>query len=208
MIILDMEQRSDEWFAARRGRPTASNAGKIITSTGKKSTQWKGYMYELVAERAGHQSPPFEPTEAMLEGIRREEESRDAYSFITGHAVKEVGMIVCKATGASCSPDGLALECDPPHGLELKNPKPGTFFAELDNGKVPSTYLPQIHMSMAVSGLELWDYGCYLPGQEMIIHEVRADNFTALVSEALAEFCCKLDETCRRLGVPTLEEMS
>jgi len=49
-ILTDLEQGSDEWLAARLGIPTASNFSKLITSTGKKSTQLDGYARTLAAE--------------------------------------------------------------------------------------------------------------------------------------------------------------
>ena len=209
MIILTMEQRSPEWFQARLGRPTASNAAKILTSQGKISGQWLGYLYDLVAERAGYAPEPFEPTEAMLEGIRREEESRNAYAFLTDSEPVEVGMIVCTLTGASASPDGLVGYPDGPmHGLELKNPKASTFFKEKITGKVPTQYIPQLHMSMAVSGLERWDYGCYLPGQDLLIHEVLANDYTETMRQAVADFCGELDKVCDKLDIPKLEELT
>lgn len=197
MTIHTMEQRSEDWFAARAGRPTASSASRILTATGKPSAQAKAYLYEIVAERAGYTTPPFEPTEAMLEGIRREEESRDALAFILGAEIPEVGIVICDETGASCSPDGL---CDD-FGVELKNPKASTFFAELDGGKVPTTYIPQLHMSMAVTGLREWVYCCYLPGQEPIIHRVSWDEYTDAMLKSVRKFTADVEETCKRLGI-------
>lgn len=205
MRVIHCEQMSEAWFQARMGRPTASNAAKILTSTGKKSAQWKTYLYEIVAERAGHASPAFEPTEAMLEGIRREEESRDAYAFTTGRDVEQVGLVVCDEIGASCSPDGLIEGYG---GLELKNPKPGTYYAEMDAGKVPTKYIPQIHASLAVTAFDVWDYCVYLTGEPPIVRTVGRDDYTATMRQALADFCGELDETCRRLGVPLLDELS
>ena len=51
MIILDHEQGTEEWFAARLGKPSASNFGKLITATGKPSTSADGYINQLIAER-------------------------------------------------------------------------------------------------------------------------------------------------------------
>lgn len=200
MKILTMTQTSDAWFAARQGRPTASGAAKILTSTGKASAQRKNYLFEKVAERAGCDAPRFEPTEAMIEGVRREEESRDAYAFLTGHIVEEVGMLICDATGASASPDGWI---EGSHGLELKNPKPSTFFAEMYAGKVPTKYIPQIHFSLAVSGLDRWDYGCYLPGQSLLIHTLERNSYTETMEQAIADFVGELENICERLEIKT-----
>ena len=38
MIILDHEQGTEEWLAARRGKPSASMFSKLITMTGKPSS--------------------------------------------------------------------------------------------------------------------------------------------------------------------------
>lgn len=203
MKVLTMEQRSPEWFAARCGRPTASSAAKILTSTGKKSASWKPYLYELVAERAGHMAPPFEPTDAMLEGIRREQEAQDLYAFEMGVEVENVGMVICEVTGASASPDGLINR---EYGLELKNPKGSTFFAEKDAGKVPSKYVPQIHFSMAVTGFQRWDYMCYLPGQAPLIHHVERDEYTETMRQAIADFCGELEAACERLEITPQEK--
>ncbi len=51
MIVIDCEQNSSEWFAARLGIPTASMFGDLLTpKTGKLSKQGVGYQYELLAE--------------------------------------------------------------------------------------------------------------------------------------------------------------
>ena len=51
MIILDHEQGSEEWLAARLGKPSASSFSKLITQTGKPSSSADGYINELIAER-------------------------------------------------------------------------------------------------------------------------------------------------------------
>ena len=43
MIILECEQRTPEWYAARVGKPTASGFSKIVTSTGERSKSREGY---------------------------------------------------------------------------------------------------------------------------------------------------------------------
>jgi hypothetical protein len=198
-----MEQRTPEWFAARAGKPTASAASKILTSTGKKSTQWKGYLFEVIAERRGHITPPFEPTEAMLEGIRREEESIDSYSFLSGDTVEQVGLIVSDEINASASPDGLIQLPDGKYlGVETKNPKASTYFAERDANKIPSKYIPQVHFSMAVSDGEIdtWKYLCYLPGEDLIIHDAHRDAYTATMRRAVEDFCNEVENKLKTYG--------
>ena len=51
MIIIDnVAQGASEWAQLRLGIPTASCFDKIITSTGKASTQRNAYMNKLLAE--------------------------------------------------------------------------------------------------------------------------------------------------------------
>ena len=47
MLILDIPQGSDEWLKARAGLISASNFGKILTPTGKKTD---GKTRKVVAE--------------------------------------------------------------------------------------------------------------------------------------------------------------
>ena len=56
MITSDCVQLSPEWFSEHAGIPGASTMDKIITSTGKPSTQRKDLMYKLAAEAMGYNS--------------------------------------------------------------------------------------------------------------------------------------------------------
>ena len=94
MIILDHEQGTDEWLAARLGKPSASNFGKLITATGKPSTSAVGYINQLIAERFVGKSEPFYVNDHMARGTELEPEAREAYEFITGKEVIEFGFIL------------------------------------------------------------------------------------------------------------------
>ena len=109
MKILNFDQRTPEWYAARLGIPTASNFSKIITSDGKKSTQWNGYLHELVAERITGRMVEIPTTPAMEEGTRREDESRLVYQMIKETPVTQVGFCVEDGGRWGCSPDGLVV---------------------------------------------------------------------------------------------------
>jgi len=76
MIVVDAEQRSDEWHAARLGIPTASNFKRIITGTGKASTQIDDYMDELLTERLTGRREEIYVTEDMQYGIDNEPNAR------------------------------------------------------------------------------------------------------------------------------------
>src|SRR3990167_8260073 len=93
MIIIDCIQNSPEWFAEKIGKPSASNASKILTNDGKPSKQREGYLYELVAERiTGKQEETYKNIN-MLIGNEREAESREAFEFMHKIEVKQAGVI-------------------------------------------------------------------------------------------------------------------
>ena len=45
----EIEQRTPEWDALRAGKLTASVASKLVTPTGKLSTQYKGEIARIIA---------------------------------------------------------------------------------------------------------------------------------------------------------------
>ena len=84
MLVINCEQLSDEWFSLRCGVPSASKFGQIITPTGKKSTQSEQYLNQLAGERLTGIKSSITQSQAMLEGIEKEEEARDLFSMIHG----------------------------------------------------------------------------------------------------------------------------
>lgn len=194
MRIIECEQRSPEWYAVRRGIPTASSFDKIVTSKGEPSKQSLGYLYTLAAERiAGVREPSFSSA-AMEEGIRREEESRMVYSMLAEVEVKQVGFCVVDSGRYGCSPDGLVGN----DGMvELKNPTGKVAIEYLLAGKLPTTYVQQVQGGLLVTEREFCDFVSYLPGLPTLIVRVERDEpFLALLEHALGEFCDKLDEVC------------
>ena len=69
MIILEVEQGSTAWIQARLGIPTASQASRIVTPTGRLSKSRDGYLAQLLAEWAlGETVTDFAGTEWMERG--------------------------------------------------------------------------------------------------------------------------------------------
>lgn len=103
-----MQQGSAEWQAARLGIPTASRFDNIITP--KKltpSSQAKGYMCTLLAERyLGYPVEEF-TSEWMERGKELEPEAAKAYAFATGRELEQVGFILDDSRRWGCSPDRL-----------------------------------------------------------------------------------------------------
>ncbi len=195
MIKLDCIQGSPEWFQGRLGIPTASNFDRIITPTGKSSTQAEGYMNRLLAEWLTGKTSDIEQSEWMKRGIEMEAEARDFYAFRHDVEVKQVGLVYQDDRRlVSCSPDGLLGE----GGLEVKCPAPHTHVSYLLNG-FPSDYIPQVQGSMYVTGAPWWDFISYHPDMEPVIVRVKRDDayiktLDGLLIKFLAEMSVRRDK--------------
>ena len=198
MIIHRMEQYSPEWWLVRQGIPTASCADKILTPTGKLSTQSRGYINELIADSLGFGDPPMEPTEHMLIGIEREPQARAYHDLVYGTEIEQVGFITNNEGTFGCSPDGII---DEDTGWECKSPKASTHIGYLLSGKLPAYYRPQVHMSMVVSGMKKWTFMSYFPGLDPLVIPVEWDEYTEAIAAAIDGFVVQLRDARKRLGL-------
>lgn len=153
-----MEQRTDEWFAARRGRITASSVGAILGRAPYATRD--DVMRRMVREWVGAPTE-FEGNIATEYGTRNEAGALTEYQIETGNAVQAVGFVM-REDWAGCSPDGFVSDnC----GLEIKCP------FGLRNDEVPMFkmlaeqphYYDQIQFSMWVTGREWWDFYQWSP---------------------------------------------
>lgn len=192
MIILDCNQMSPEWFAARVGIPSASKFAKVCTPTGKPSTSATAYRRELLAEWVTGENASIKQSEWMLRGIELEPEARDFYCFETGQEMQEVGLVYKDDKHlVSCSPDGLTDD----GGLEIKCPAPGTHIAYLLDNKLPTCYIPQVQGSMWVTGREWWDFVSYHPDIDpLIIRVTRDETWMAKFESLMNAFIGKMLE--------------
>lgn len=191
MIISEHPQQSEGWFKDRAGIPTASEFGKILTSTGKASTQTGGYMNQLLAEYcAGGPIDQIDTTYWMERGSAIEAEGRDTYSFISGNTVELANFCFLderKLVGAS--PDGFINN----NGLyEGKSPKGSVLISYMLAGKLPAIYKPQVQGQLWITGREWCDFCCYHPElKPFIIRVNRDDHYIKLLSD---EVECFIDE--------------
>lgn len=203
MKIFDFEQYSPEWWAERRGLPTASKFGTLITPGGKPSTQAKKYMCELIAELHVHdEEESFEPTEWMLRGMELEDEARKWLAFDRGHEIRQVGLVKNDAGTCGASPDGLIDDAGMGWSnvpLEIKCPKGSTHIAYMLDRKLPDTYKPQVHGQMLVTGSDVALFMSYHPRFAPILIEVKRDAYTAKLEAALDKFVKDLSRSRGRL---------
>lgn len=202
----DMEQRSDAWFRARAGRPTASQFSRLLTPTGKDSSQWEGYAIELMAQSIRPDEITWEGNAHTDRGTELEPEARETFSEIMDLETREVGFITRDDEVIGCSPDSLVYHPNakkPIAGLEIKCPLAKNHAAYLLDGNLPDAYRPQVHGSMAVTGLDHWYFMSYCPGLAPFITLVERDDYTAKLSDALDRFLIYYSEL-RKTAMPKL----
>lgn len=147
MKIIECTQRSLQWYAARLGKVSASNAHNLLTPAKQKS-----YALELAAEvMTGIKKETF-VTEAMQHGIDNEERAKVWYWLETGRQCNDVGLVVSVDNERFiASPDGLVGD----FGLvEIKCPGPKNHLMHIDTGPVEQ-YVAQMQWQMYVCD-RLW----------------------------------------------------
>jgi len=200
MIVIDLEQGSEEWFQEKLGKPSASNANQIVTSQGKLSKQREGYLYTLAAERVTGKRADTYKNENMQVGNDREQESRDLYTLVTGEEIKTVGVVYKNDEKKFlCSPDGIieSKRC----GFEVKNVLPKTQVKYLLTAKVPTEYIVQIQFGLYVTGFDRWEFCTYSPGlRPLIIHVNRDESLIMALHHELELFCAELDMITKKIS--------
>jgi hypothetical protein len=209
--ILDCEQGTPEWFSSRLAHPTASAFSRILSPTGKRSTQMEAYANELVAEwitgtPGGYEEGGgWQGSSHMERGTALEAEARAYYTLERGLDVVQVGHCLTDDGDAGCSPDGLVGD----DGLvELKCPKPGTHIGYLLAGRLPTTYIPQVQGQLWVTGRAWCDFESYAPLlPPLLIRVPRDEEWISTFRDALNDFTALLDEKkarLRELGITPL----
>lgn len=151
-------------------------------------TEYEAATLEWADEVAASQERAMSYNIAVRRGNMLEPEARFFYEQKTGFKVDQPGYIQHDAGGFGCSPDGLiAGDGDWVWGLEIKCPMPETHMAYLLTGTLPSEYKYQVHGSMAVTGLDRWDFLSYCPGEAPLLLTVMRDEFTDRLERGLIE---------------------
>lgn len=203
-VLVEVEQRSDEWQKLRVGIPTASCFDKIITpATGKASTSAAGYRRELLAEWITGQPASVKESGWMQRGTELEPEARAFYEFEADAEVTEAGFVFLderRLIGGS--PDGFIGE----DGLlEIKVPSPGVHVSYLIDAKLPTAYIPQVQGCLWVTGRQWCDFISYHPEIEPLIVRVNRDESyiakMAVLVEAFVEAMIAERETLKAKGI-------
>ena len=196
-------QRTDEWFAVRLGKVTASRMADVL-SKGKsgESASRRNYRIELVAQRLTNQpSEPF--TNAAIEhGIASEPLARVAYELKNNRDVIDIAFVEHPTIEwFGCSPDGLVGE----NGLiEIKCPNTTTHLDWMEDGKAPSKHIPQMMAQMACTGRQWCDFVSYDPRlpedlQLFIVRVNRDQEYIDSMEAEVKKFLKEVEETINKL---------
>jgi len=198
-----IEQGTDEWFAARIGKVTASRVADVIakTKTGYSSSR-DNYMAQLICERLTNQKADGFTNAAMQWGTETEPLARISYEVAQNVLVDEVGFVPHpKILMAGASPDGLVGD----NGLlEIKCPNTATHIDTLLSETVPGKYNTQMQFQMACTDREWCDFVSFdnrLPTElQLFVKRVPRDNvFIRLIEGEIVQFIAELDDKINKL---------
>jgi hypothetical protein len=202
MQTLDVQQRSQQWYDARRGMATCSRFDSILTpKTAKPSSAQETLINELLAETM---LPPEQGvirgmTAEMEQGVILEAEARCCFELEFAKApVKEVGFVIASNGLYGGSPDALVGEDS---GCEIKCPAGHTHISYIREGVLPSEYKCQVHGYMIVTGRKQWDFFSYCRNLPPFHLTINRDEFTAKLESELATFVAKYNAERVKFGL-------
>ncbi len=155
-----MEQRTEAWHAARKGRVTASMVGAILGNSPHMDRD--DAMRRMVRDWHGAE-PEFTGNVATEYGTFHEAGALAEYQMETGNAVEAVGFVT-REDWAGCSPDGLIGLVG---GVEIKCPFGKRKMGPEDDFKPLADqphYHDQIQFSLWVTERAWWDFYQWAPG--------------------------------------------
>ena len=181
---VDMIQGSEEWFAVRRGKITASRLGDIMRKTKWGESTYKSKVrLELAIERiTGKSASSVVMNQAMRDGVEREPDARALFEAITGKEVALCGSFDHPTiVNTSASPDGLLRgenAC-----LELKCPTHATHAKNLMSDTMPKNYIFQVQHQIQCTESDYAYFASYHPDfpPELRLKWVRVEKDDSII---------------------------
>lgn len=176
MPWLQLDQGSEEWLTARRGKITGSRFkdARDKLKGGQPSKACLGYAMDIARERIGGSAPPKFQNAAMRTGTEQEPFARAMYEARTGHMVDEAGFYLSDDAVFGLSPDGLI---DDDGVLEIKTMvSSDTLFTAVAEGDL-SAYMDQCLGYLWLLGRQWVDLVLWCPDlNHMAIHRITRDE--------------------------------
>ena len=204
--IIDCEQNSPEWYAARLGLPTASEFKTIIgvKKDAREKVTRRNYMLKLAGEIITGEPMEGYSNAHMERGKEMEGVARSTYAFMEDADPQRVGFIVNGPKG--CSPDSLLGDAGM---LEVKTKLPHLLIECLLKDEFPPEHKAQCQGALWVADREWIDIACYWPKMPLFVKRAtRDEDYIKELSAAVSQFNEELAETVervRRYGQPQRE---
>jgi len=201
--IIECEQGSPEWLAARCGNATASRVADITAKTKSGySTSRANYAAEIVVERLTRRVADRYVNDEMRWGSEKEPEARDLYAFMRNAEGQKVGFVLhptIKNAGASpdwlVGADGLA---------EFKCPNTATHIETVLSEKIPEKYIKQMQWQMDCCDRAWCDFVSFdprvpAPMQLFILRVPRDNNMIFELRREVVSFLAEVDQKIAKL---------
>lgn len=152
--VFDVPQNSPEWWAVKRGVPSASDFATVMAKgrDGGSSVTRKTLLYKLAGEILTDDPRDSYSNAHMDRGHQLEDEARELYSFGTDLPVIRVGFIRNGRKG--CSPDALVGNDG---GLEIKTALDHILIEKIVRGTLPAEHVAQVQGNLWISERAWWD---------------------------------------------------
>lgn len=197
-------QGSDEWFAKRLGKVTASRLNDVMATlkSGGEAATRKNYRAQLIAERLTNTKADSFTNAAMQWGTDNEPIARANYEILRSIDVDQVDFVDHPEIGMTgASPDGLIGN----DGLiEIKAPNTATHIEYLLAGVAPAEYHNQMLWQMECTDRAWCDFASFDPRmpEDMQLFIVRFNRDEERIKElraAVIKFLEEVDSVIERL---------
>lgn len=203
MIVLDLEQGSPEWKAARSGLASGSKfkdidsepRSKADKEAGKLSDKAYTYLCELAAEViTGEQ---VEISGKPLDWGNEHESGACSLYEMSKADVEHVGIILDDSKKYGASPDGLVGDDGM---IEIKCPyNTVNHIKTVVSGEMPKEHMPQVQGNMMINGRKWCDFISYDPrikgkGKFFVVRVERDDEYIDKLRTKVENFVTKLDQ--------------
>lgn len=176
MPWLLLNQGSEEWLTARRGKITGSRFkdARDKLKGGQPSKACLAYAMDVARERIGGSAPSKFQNAAMRTGTEQEPFARALYEARTGHMVDEAGFYLSDDAVFGLSPDGII---DDDGVVEIKTlVSSDTLFTAVADGDV-SAYMDQCLGYLWLLGRQWVDLVLWAPDlNHMVIKRITRDE--------------------------------
>ena len=147
MRVYDMEQRSPEWHAIRKGVITGTRVKEVFASNNLKLVD------KLIGEKYSDADEDMISSAAIQRGIDLEPHARREYERYTGLEVDDLGFVLhADRDWHGHSPDGM-VKVNSKHviGIEIKCPNTSTHVRYIRMNKLPAEYRHQVYNMFLVN---------------------------------------------------------